>query len=51
MFFGKDQPESEGSRYAHPGIKSLPDQTPGAAPGAGCEFGIAMLDPHPEKFI
>ena len=28
MFFGKDQPESEGSRYAHPGIKSPPDRTP-----------------------
>ena len=27
MSFGKDQPGSEGSRYAHPGIKSLPDFT------------------------
>ena len=24
MFFGKDRPQSEGSRHAHPGIKSPP---------------------------
>jgi hypothetical protein len=30
MFFGKDQPESEGSRYVHPGIKSLPAYESGA---------------------
>ena len=29
MFFGKDRPQSEGSRHAHPGIKSPPA---GAAP-------------------
>ena len=33
MFFGKDQPESEGSRYADPGIRSLPGRSEGQGRG------------------
>mmetsp|Transcript_14031 Transcript_14031/g.45072 ORF Transcript_14031/g.45072 Transcript_14031/m.45072 type:complete len:283 (+) Transcript_14031:23-871(+) len=34
MFFGKDRPRSEGSRYTHPGVKLPPEGRPPLAPQA-----------------
>ena len=46
MFFGKDRPQSEGSRYAHPGIKSPPglaNLSPVLARSAWREAPLATL--------